>query len=455
MSTSETIPYQLPAMRKREEFVKTYASTVLGQSLILGLGTLTGILSARMLGPVGRGEYAAVIIWPTGIATLLSLGINQAVAFNVGRGFFTISEITTGAATIGLIQSALSIIVGLAVIPFALAKYSPAVQHLGIVFVLLTPALILGVYTSNLFQGEQDLLLFNLIRVTAPLTYASGLAGLYFAHRGNLSAVVFFTLAGYVAALALGSVMMWSILRPRLEWNASIIPRLIHFGCRTQATSLTNYFNQRIDQMALSLFVPPRQLGFYAVAVTLATAVTVFPQAAGIVTFSRGSSQNSDDAKKTIGISFRASLTWLLLCASALYLLAPFLIRLVFGSAFEGSILACRILLPGTVMIGLNQVLYNGSSALGRPGLPSIAEGISMVVTAIGLYLLLPRYGFIGAAIISSIAYTTSFLLMLVLAHNQLGLSLRTLLVGGELTPEPFAKLHSNNYIERSVVPTK
>ena len=70
---------------KREDFVKTYASTVLGQSLILGLGTLTGILSARMLGPVGRGEYAAVIIWPTGIATLLSLGINQAIAFNVGR----------------------------------------------------------------------------------------------------------------------------------------------------------------------------------------------------------------------------------------------------------------------------------------------------------------------------------------------------------------------------------
>jgi O-antigen/teichoic acid export membrane protein len=365
------------------------------------------------------------------------------------------SEITTGAATIGLIQSALSIIMGLAVIPFALAKYSPAVQHLGIIFVLLTPALILGVYTGNLFQGEHELLRFNLIRVAAPLTYAAGLAGLYFTHRGTLSAVVWFTLAGYVVALALGSAMMWNILRPRLQWNASIIPRLVHFGCRTQATNLTNYFNQRIDQMALSLFVPPRQLGFYAVAVTLSTAVTVFPQSAGIVTFSRGSSQNSDDAKKTIGISFRASLTWLLLSSGALYALAPFLIRLVFGSAFEGSIVACRILLPGAVMIGLNQVLYNGSSALGRPGLPSIAEGASMVVTAIGLYLLVPHYGYIGAAIISSIAYTTSFLLMLVLAHNQLGLSLRALVLGGELTPEPFVNPNSKSYMGSSVAPTK
>ena len=207
--------------------------------------------------------------------------------------------------------------------------------------------------------------------------------------------------------------------------------------------------------MALSLFVPPRQLGFYAVAVTLSTAVTVFPQAAGIVTFSRGSSQNSDDAKETIGTSFRASLTWLLLCSSALYALSPFLIRLVFRSAFEGSIVACRILLPGAVMIGLNQVLYNGSSALGRPGLPSIAEGVSMAVTAVGLYLLVPRYGYIGAAIISSIAYTTSFLLMLVLAQKHLGLSLRTLLLGPESTLEPFSNPHSKSYVTESVAPTK
>ncbi len=159
----------------------------------------------------------------------------------------------------------------------------------------------------------------------------------------------------------------------------------------------------------LSLFVPPQQLGFYAVAVTLSTAVTVFPQAAGIVTFSRGSSQGREDATSTIGRSFRASLVWLLLCCISLYVLSPFLIRLVFGSAYDGSILACRILLPGALMIGLGQVLYNGASALGWPGLPSIAEGISMVVTAVGLYFLVPRYGYIGAAVVSSSLTPSAF----------------------------------------------
>jgi O-antigen/teichoic acid export membrane protein len=372
-----------------------------------------------------------VIIWPTGIAALLSLGINQAVAFHMGRRTFTVSEVATATATIGLIQSALSLTIGLLVIPFALAKYSPGVRHLGIIFVLFTPALILSGYPGNIFQGLQDSVRFNLIRVVAPLTYVVGLLGLYFTHRGNLTAVISFQLAGYVVALALGLAMVWNILRPWLKWNSSVIPRLIDFGYRTQATNITSYFNQRIDQLALSLFVPPRQLGLYAVAVTLSSVVTVFPQAAGIVTFSRGAGQSGDHAKATIGVSFRASLLWLLVCCSALYVLSPFLIRLVFGAAFDPSIVACRILLPGALMIGLNQVLYNGASALGRPALPSYAEGVSMAVTAVGLYLLVPRYGYIGAAIVSSVAYTISFVLMLIMAHRLLGLSLRVLMAGG------------------------
>ena len=84
-----------------------------------------------------------------------------------------------------------------------------------------------------------------------------------------------------------------------------------------------------------------------------------------------------------------------------------------------------------TVFVGLNQVLYNGASALGRPGLPAYGEGISMAITGIGLYLLLPCYGYVGAAIISSIAYAVSFLVMLVLVGRRFGLSLRFLLVGG------------------------
>jgi O-antigen/teichoic acid export membrane protein len=179
--------------------------------------------------------------------------------------------------------------------------------------------------------------------------------------------------------------------------------------------------------MILSLLVPRRELGLYTVAVTLSSVVSMFPQAIGIVTFSRGATLGRDEAKRTIGVSIRTSLFWLFTSCVLIYALTPFLIKFFFGAGFEGSIVACRILLPGSVMVGLNQVLYNGANALGHLGTPSIAEGVSLVLTAVGLYILIPRYGYIGAAVVSSASYTLSFLVMLVLARVKLGLHLREL----------------------------
>jgi O-antigen/teichoic acid export membrane protein len=429
MPKEQVVSYKLPPTGKGA-FVKHYGSTVLVQGFLLGLGMVTGILTARMLGPAGRGEYVAITIWPMAISTFLAFGINHAAVFNLGQRTLNVSEVATAVSVIGLIQGALTILIYLLAAPFALAKYSLHVQHLGIAFVLLMPVSILSVYTSNLFQGTGELLQFNFIRAMTPLTYATCLVGLYCTHRGSLAPVIVSQLAGYIVALVVGSAMVWRILRPRLQWNASAVPLLASYGCRIQGLSVATYLNQRVDQLVLSLLVPPQQLGLYAAAVTLSTAVTVFPQAAGIVAFSKGSGQRSDQAKVTIGVAFRSSLIWLLVCCSLLYVLAPFLIHVLFGAAFNGSILACRILLPGALMVGLNQVLYNGASALGRPLLPSFAESASIAITAIGLYLLTPRFGYIGAAVVSSIAYTLSFVVMLVLMHTLLGVTLRDLVVG-------------------------
>jgi O-antigen/teichoic acid export membrane protein len=421
-----------PAISKVESFLQLYGSTVFGQVLFLGFGVLTGIMSARMLGPVGRGEYAALNVWPLGIALLLTLGINQGIAFQVRRRVFSVSEVATAATVIGLVSSALSVAIGLLVVPVVLSKYTPEVRHLGIVFVLFTPTVMLSGYPAGVFQGLQDLRHFNLIRLLAPGAYCAGLAGLYLTHHWSLRALIYAQAFGYLLALCAGLFMVLRFVRPRLKWNPAALSALVHYGVRIQMTNLTNYFNQRIDQLVLSLLVPPRELGLYAVAVTLSATVSVVPTAAGIVTFSKASGQEPEHARRMIGQSFRTALAWLLVCCGLLFVAAPFLIHFVFGTAFDGSILACRILLPGALVTGLNQVLYSGASALGRPGLPSIAECVSMAVTAVGLYLLIPRYGYIGAATVSTIAYSISFLLMLGLAHRILGLRIRDLLDGRE-----------------------
>jgi enterobacterial common antigen flippase len=430
---------QRPQRHSIRTFIDHFGSTVLVQGLTLGIGVLTGALAARMLGPVGRGEYAAITIWTMAITNFLAFGINQAAVFYLGQRTFNASETATAISLIAFVQSALSILMCVAVVPFSLSKYPHSVRELGLTFAIFSPLLILSIYPANLFQGLQDMSRFNLIRLILPVTYAAGLTGLYVARAGTVRTVLISQILASAMSVLVGSLMVVRILRPRVQRNPTAIARLTHYGMRIQGLSIATFVNQRIDQLLLSLMVPSQQLGFYAVAVSLSTAMAVFPQAAGIVAFSKASSERGTDAKSTVSVAFRSSLIWLVLTCGALYVLAPLLIRHVFGTAFDGSILACRILLPGAVMTGLSFVLYNAASALGRPGLASYAEGASVIATAAGLYFLVPRYGYIGAAIVSSAAYTVSFLVMVTLAHCLLGLSLRFLIAGGQQNQTPAA----------------
>ena len=51
--------------------------------LILIVGLLTGIITARVLGAAGRGEMAAIIYWPQLLSYVLTLGLPSALIYNM------------------------------------------------------------------------------------------------------------------------------------------------------------------------------------------------------------------------------------------------------------------------------------------------------------------------------------------------------------------------------------
>jgi O-antigen/teichoic acid export membrane protein len=403
-------------------------STLGAQIILLLLGACTGVISARLLGPQGRGELAALILWPSALVMLASLGINQAIVFYAGKQRYRISEVWAASTLIGFGQSFFVVLVGLLVVPLALQGYSPGVGHLALVFLFSTPFLMMSGYAGNLLQGRLDLISFNVIRTIAPLVYALGLAVLMLMRRGDLRDVVAFQILGYVLAVVGGYRILTNKEELRLSVNKGALKSLLSYGWKTQLATVTSYINQRVDQLLLSLLVPPPELGLYVVAVTVSSMLGFFPQAIAIVTLAAGSNLPREGATTVIASSFRTSLIWLVVGSSALFLVAPRLITLVFGPRFGGSALACRILLPGGVALGLNQVLYEGARSLNEPGLPSYAEGLAAVLTCVGLYVLLPRLGFLGAAVASTLAYTTSLSFMLVLYRVRLRFPLYELL---------------------------
>jgi O-antigen/teichoic acid export membrane protein len=399
-----------------------YTATVLAQAAILSLGIVSGILSARLLGPSGRGILAAITIWPLALVFLCSCGLNQAIVFHLSKLQHSYARICGSVLAIGAVQSVIVVLAGILVLPMVLRRYPPEVLRLGFWFLAFTPILMLSGYPANVLQALHSGRAFNAVRTIAAATYVLGLVVLVAGGASGVGKVVAVQLAGYVAALSIGIAVLFAKFKVRPAACTAAMRDLVSYGTRAQVTSLTTYFNQRCDQLVLSVLVPPRELGLYAVAVTLAMAATFVPQAVGMVTFADGASQGTESARRTIAMSFRLSLAWLITVCVLLFIAAPFLVNIAFGPDFAGASIACRILLPGMLAAGLNQVLYAGANAMGQPALPSFAELAGMVVTIIGLVALVPRYGYIAAAAISTVAYVTSFLAMLWLSASRLGL---------------------------------
>src|SRR5262249_7527382 len=63
----------------------TYIGTAVAQLAILVFGVASGVVSARLLGPQGRGELAAITLWPMAFVFFTSLGLNQAIVFHTGK----------------------------------------------------------------------------------------------------------------------------------------------------------------------------------------------------------------------------------------------------------------------------------------------------------------------------------------------------------------------------------
>src|SRR5438105_3237267 len=72
---------------------KLFSSSLVGSLLVTFavnaclalLGLVTGGLLARLLGPQGRGELAAIQTWPTNIASLAMLGLAEATVYFSAR----------------------------------------------------------------------------------------------------------------------------------------------------------------------------------------------------------------------------------------------------------------------------------------------------------------------------------------------------------------------------------
>ena len=208
--------------------------------------------------------------------------------------------------------------------------------------------------------------------------------------------------------------LLWGRERPRLTFQFGIARRMLGFGVKSHTGIVTAMMNERLDQLVISVFLAPVQLGLYATAVTLTAPINLVGSSiatAALPTLARLETREAqrDAVRGFLRLTLAASMA---IAIPALIFTAP-IISFFFKDVYLGATGVTRVLLVAAVALSMNRAMAACVKALGRPLDSGISEMLGLVVTTVSLAVLLPVLGIMGAALASLLAYGTGTVWML------------------------------------------
>lgn len=382
-------------------------STMFANLLISVIALATGPLAARLLGPEGRGELAAIQAWPTFLATIGLLGLPQAIVYFSSRNPKKTGQYLTSAMYLAFVVSVPLTIVGYILMPTLMSAQSAHIAnaarwYLFYIFV----QIFVGMLVTPL-QGQNDLFLWNILRVTPNITWLAVLSVAFVVDRNEPTWIA----GAYLAGLGLLFFPRFLIIRRRTEpdtWKPTVKMwrPMLGYGLPVVAADIPSILNLRLDQMVMVSLLSTQMLGYYVVAVAWGAASTPLITAIGQVMFSHVAAKESVDSRQRLIVGgTRIAILLGLALAIPLCFITPIAVPTLFGYDFMPAIPAAVVLIVANAVLAINVVLKQSIQGLGKPRLILWSETISLFTTACFLWLLLPSLGITGAALTSLLAY--------------------------------------------------
>lgn len=388
-----------------------------------------GILSARLLFPQGKGELTAIILWPSMLASIGSLGVFDAVAYHAANesGSREKKVVASGMLLV-LGLSGVLVGIGYVVVPWVLSGYGAQVVSTGRLYLWFIPLNLVTLCQIAFLLGKMRLTQYNFLRSFVHVATTAGMIGLYIVGWVSVRTFAIASLAANLAVLVLTArymvVFRWFGGLPEV----GLIKKLLAYGLRAHLGSVASLFNVRLDQMLMSIFLAPSVLGLYVVAVTIAAGGSLASVSIALVVFPHLANLSSDQLKRqALGRYMRLSLCLSLIAAVLLLLVTPWIVRVFFGTAFIAATDPAQISILASIPLGCNALLAAAFKAFNKPLVSSKGQVLGLVVTALFLIVLLPLFQAMGAAFASLSAYSAVLLYLLLRAQRDLALTPRDL----------------------------
>jgi O-antigen/teichoic acid export membrane protein len=403
-------------MAARGRFVRDAGWVFFWQAVMTAIGMATGIITARWLGPDGRGLFQLVVVTgPFLLANLVKLGIPQASVYHIRREQEPPTAVVSNAVALALILGIGTAGACWLTRDWVLEHLLPGAPSITLVATLvLVPVIILQAYLLGTVQALERFAEFNFQRIMPNVLGLFGMILVLIYFEAGLVGAVFThaTILTFVCLWLLVRVNRLAPIRPRVD--ASLARRMLRFGVKSHAQTLAATWHLRLDQVLIGFLLTPTDVGLYVVAVNLTNLLLRIPDALGTVLFPRLAGSDASRAHEATTIVCRYTVT-LMACGAVAYAIAgPWALRVLFGPRYEGSIAPMLALLPGVVMMGFYLILTRNFTSRNRQGVNVLAASSALVMNVILNVVLLPTMGIVGAALASVGSYGLASVILIV-----------------------------------------
>ncbi len=389
--------------RKARSLTQTIMRTSATNVLIMALSMLTSIMTARLFGVVGKGEFSAILLWPTLLGGLLSFGLPTSLIYNIKQRREGAGELVR----IGfLFQLPVSMAAGVVVwtfLPAWMDGYSEAAISAARWYaVLMLPVLLAINLVSALAQSTGRFQLYNGVRLYVPLFNLAGLLLLWAVGLLSLplAALVFLITSALVLGWALYGVrdlLRFAWLKGQADRIAA--KALLGYGSRVFGVDLLGTLYAQFDKVLILSMLGARPLGLYTVVYALSRVFNAVQLAITNVIFPKVTGLDKSVILTTLGRAFRMSMLLMTIVLVPSLFIGHYMLGLLFGSEFLEAGDAFILLSIECIIGGGSWILATSFNAMGRPGLVLVRQIIALAATIALMFALAPAYGLNGIAL--------------------------------------------------------
>jgi stage V sporulation protein B len=386
-----------------------------GTNVLRGtLGFGAGILMSRLLGPIGRGEFAFVASAVGVLVMLSALGIPAAVVHGKAKLGYTIEELYGATTVVALITGAAASCLFVLLYLLAPRGLFAGIPFTEIIWVpILVPPLLMLSHWGAVAYAADRIAEFGLATTLGSLAFLAAIAVAWKLNLLTPSRLI--AIWGVTSLLPLAAVLRRRRLSAVFQVRG-VATALVRYGLKFNLTALATLLMWRFDVFLVKGFRGIREVGLYAVAVGVAE--ILFQLAVSIriaLTPLQSSAVDRDQLVVILGRVGRVTLALGAIACVLVMVLGSTIVTQLYGAQFAPSGVAVAWLMPGILALVMQGPFIDYLLVEGHILAATVATtGGFLLNVAINL-VLLPNHTFVAAAGASTAAYLATYIVCIVL----------------------------------------